>query len=820
MKRLLLLASCAVASCLPGASSTSAQGTEPDRQGTAFFEQKIRPVLVDRCYPCHADKARGGLRLDSRANLLRGGDSGPAIVPGKPRDSLLLKAIGYEHPDLKMPPKGRLPTAVVADFEKWIQMGAPDPRDGKAAAGIKVDLEKARRHWAFRPLGNPEPPPVKDRAWVRSPLDAFIQRKLEEKGIAPAPEADPLTWLRRVYLDLTGLPPTPEEQRGFLKDLSPRSFERVVDDLLARPHYGERWGRHWLDVARYAESKGYESDGARPFAWRYRDWVIEAFNRDLPYDRFLTEQLAGDQLPDPDARGQIATGFLVLGPFDTIAADGKQARYDALDDVVATTSSAFLGLTLACCRCHDHKFEPLAQQDYYRLLAAFDTMKVDAQIPVGSPAELQAARKANEAVDAELALLLDDLARLAVPLLEKAEQQGGIQGKKGRLDAKQLGSLLRTIRSATSPQPGQKSKGKPADVLTREFPRIEAALKMMAGPEGLQRLKEIGAQAKTLAGRRPQPLLAPAYSESKSSSGRTRLLVRGEPGRPGAEVAFALPEILAPPGETPPAQGRRLWLAQWMTGPGRGLTARVIANRIWQYHFGQGFLLDANDMGVHGGAPSHPELLEWLARDLVAGGWKLKRLHRQIVLSSTYRQSAAHPRAAQDPDNHLFGRWPTHRLEAEAIRDSMLAVSGTLSRQQGGPSINRADAPRRSVYLTVKRNAPLAELSLLGFPDSSSSCGRRTVPTTPVQSLLLLNGKFANTQARAFAERVRKEAGGDEAAQVRRAFELALCRPPRAEELKLALAFLAAPGRAAPGQEPLAAFCLVLFNTNEFVYAN
>jgi len=811
--------------CVSFLAAPAMRAADPDPRGIEFFEKKIRPVLVEHCFKCHSEeakKSKGGLRVDTRESLLKGGDSGQAFIPGKTRDSLLLKAIHYKNVDLQMPPKGKLPEAVIADFEKWIEMGAPDPRDGKTKAVVAFDVDKARNeHWAFQPLGNqganaPRSPNVKNTTWVRSPIDAFILKKLEDKGIAPASEAEPLVWLRRVYLDLIGLPPTPADQQTFAKDHSPEAYGKVVDDLLARPQYGERWGRHWLDVARYGETKGYESDGAKPFAWRYRDWVIDAFNRDLPYDRFVVEQIAGDELPESDAGKQIATSFLGLGTLDTTAADGKQARYDHLDDVIGTTASAFLGMTLQCCRCHDHKFEPLSQVDYYRILAGFEGMRVDAQVQVGTAAEIDAFRKTNEKLDAELMPYFDDMMKVVVPLLEAAEKKGGIEGKKTKLNAKQVGEMLKTLRNATTKQ------GKPADVLSKDLNKIEDALREIAGADDMQRMKGIRDKVKAIDAKRPQPTLAPAYAGDKTSSGVTKLMIRGEVNKPGQEVAFALPAIFEQSVQPRLEKGntkRRLWLAEWMTGPSQALTARVMANRLWQYHFGQGFLLDANNLGLGGGSPTHPELLDWLAQDLIQGGWKIKRMHKQIVLSSVYRQSAQHPRPQQDADNVLFSRWPVHRLEAEAIRDSILAISGSLKPDMGGPSVNNVDSPRRSVYLGGKRNAPIQDMALLGAPDSATSCARRVVPTTPVQSLLLLNGKFANGQARLLAERVRKEAGNDKTAQVRLVFELTMCRPPRAEEVQNALAFI----DAAPGGNPQEGFvtlCLVLLNTNEFVYRN
>jgi hypothetical protein len=616
-----------------------------------------------------------------------------------------------------------------------------------AAAGLRAQSARPERpavppeqHWAFQPVRRPAVPVVRDRAWVRTPIDAFVLARLEKASLKPSSPADRRTLLRRVYLDLIGLPPTPEEQRAFLADESPDAFAKVVDDLLARPQYGERWGRHWLDVARYAETNGYERDGAKPSAWRYRDYVIDSLNRDKPYARFLTEQLAGDEIEGSNAETQVATTFLRLGTWDDEPADPKVDRYDQLDDVLGTTATAFLGLTLRCARCHDHKFEPFAQADYYKMLAVFEPLqrpqlaRRDLDVPVGTPGE----------------------------------------------------RLARTAFGLTEPR-------------------------------------------------------AYIWREEGTKPPATHVLRRGDPNRPREVVGAGLPAVLVrsdpePPKPTGNSTGRRLWLARWLASPDNPLTARVMVNRVWQWHFGRGLVPTANDFGTAGEPPTHPELLDWLAARFVADGWRLKPLHRMIVLSSVYQTSAAASEEAlhADPKNALLGRWRQRRLEAEAVRDSMLAVSGRLNPEQHGPSMyptlaravlegqsrpgegwgqsDERQQARRSVYIFVKRSLAVPELDLLDVPDTTSSCETRPVSTTAPQALTFLNGGFANEQARHFAARLRREAGDDAAAQVRRAFELALCRLPRDEEMKVSVAFL--------GGESLEAFCLVVLNLNEFVYLN
>jgi hypothetical protein len=633
-----------------------------------------------------------------------------------------------------------------------------------------------RQHWAFVPPQRPAVPVPDNSAWVRTPIDAFVLARRERQGIPPAPPADRRTLLRRVYLDLIGLPPTPEEQRAFLEDTAPDAYERQVERLLASPHYGERWARHWLDVARYADTNGYERDGAKPSAWRYRDYVIDAFNRDKPYDRFLTEQLAGDEVDDADAETQIATTFLRLGTWDDEPAEPGVDRYDQLDDVLGTTAAAFLGVTLRCARCHDHKFEPFTQVDYYRLLAVFEPLR----------------RPQNGRTD---------LDRVVGNARELAAYRGALAAAAGAL-----------------------TPGTPA--LCKLAPQF------------------VG----------PHPPRAYIWYEDGSAP-VTHVLHRGDPARPKQAVEPGVPAVLVPQQPEPPpplthSTGRRLWLARWLTHPDNPLVARVMVNRIWQHHFGRGLVANANDFGTMGEPPTHPALLDYLAAEFVARGWSVKALDRLIVLSSTYRLAAASgPEGARlDPKATLLCRWRPRRLDAEVMRDSMLAVSGRLNPQMGGPGVypplpravlegqsrpgdgwgnsDPREAARRSVYLFVKRSLAVPELEVLDAPDTTSSCEQRLVSTVAPQALTFLNGDFANEQARALAGRLRREAGGGAAEQVRLAFELTLCRPPRAEELDAGLAFLAAQrpqieaegGAADAERRALEAFCLVLLNTNEFAY--
>ncbi len=649
-----------------------------------------------------------------------------------------------------------------------------------------------RQHWAFRPVRSPPVPRVKDAAWVRNPIDAFVLARLEAKGYRPSPPAAPRALLRRVYLNLVVLPPTPEEQDAFLADRAPDAFERVVDRLLARPAYGERWARRWLDVVRYAETAGYERDATKPHAWRYRDYVIRAFNEDRPFDRFALEQLAGDELPDSTAETLIATGFHRLGPWDDEPADPKEDRYDQLDDIVSTTSLAFLGLTMGCARCHDHKFEPLTMHDYYRLVAVFNPLRrptrgrTELDLPAGTRAQLDALARRDRA------LRLLHRTALAHPYL----------------------SLLR----------GPLSAG-----LRRAVPDL---------PRGYF-LRE------------PSPVPPP-----------TRLLIRGKASRPGPQVEPGLPAVLvaAQPKFPPPGartSRRRLTLARWVASPDNPLTARVIVNRVWQWHFGEGLVRTPSDFGRAGQPPTHPELLDWLTAWFVREGWSLKKLHRLILASNTYRMaSASDERLARvDPENRLLWRFPYRRLEVEAIRDSMLAVSGRLNAAMYGPSMlppvpkealaghsdpdsvwkasGERAASRRTVYAFLKRSLVVPLLEVLDVCDTTRSSERRLVTTVPSQALTLFNGEFVNRQARHLAERLRREAGDDPGRQVERAYRLALCRPPTPGERAELVRFLAresgqlmkeAESRGRPlapaeaRRRALEQACRVILNLNEFVY--
>jgi hypothetical protein len=742
-------------------------------EGVRFFREKIEPVLRAECYRCHsseAEKVKGGLRLDSHEGLLRGGDTGPAIVPGKHEESLLIQAIRHEE-GLAMPPKKpRLPEGVVADFEKWVGMGAPDPRTGPSVAAEGAWPDAVRRHWAFQAVRKPEPPRVRDGAWARNPVDAFILAGLEGRGWRPAPPAGRAEWIRRVTFDLTGLPPSPEEVEAFENDPAPDADERVVDRLLDSPQYGEKWARHWLDVVRYAETEGYEYDRHVPDAWRYRDYVIDSLNRDKPFDRFLVEQIAGDEVAPGDPECLTASIFHRLGPVRRNAGnpDIALSRNEVLTERTDILGTAFLGLTVGCARCHNHKLEPISQKDYYRLQAYL------------------------AATDEHNIVLAPEPERVAWEATTKTIKE-------------EMQALQKRVK---------KAKGEERERLKTELEALED--------------------------RMPPPLpTIPATWNDRDQRTAIHVLRRGVwenkgepvgPRPPSVLVADDLPELPADVADP------RTRLARWLADPANPLTARVLVNRIWQYHFGAGIVKTVNDFGVKGDRPSHPDLLDWLAATLVEGGWRLKPIHRLMVLSASYRQSSRSPMAAEytrgDPENRLLWHFSRRRLTAEEIRDAMLAASGRLNPKAGGPSVmvpvdpglvqllykpsqwqvaaSPAEHDRRSIYLIAKRNLRLPFLETFDAPAMLTSCARRESSTHAPQALEMLNGPLANDLAASFARRLETECGGDPARVVDRAFRLATGRPPSSDERALSLAFLR--------DQPLSEFALAVFNLNGFLY--
>jgi hypothetical protein len=709
-----------------------------------------------------------------------------------------------------------------------------------------------REHWAFQPVRAPAVPVVHDAGRVRNPIDAFILARLEAKEWRPNAAAKPQAQVRRMYLDLIGLPATLEEQAAIMKNPSAAAFDALIDELLARPAYGERWGRHWLDLVRYAESNGYERDGAKPSVWRFRDYVIRSFNADKPYDRFLLEQLAGDELPDADAETMTALGYYRLGPWDDEPADPAEDHFDQLDDIVSTTSQVFLGLTLQCARCHNHKFEPLTTLDYYRMTAIvnplqrFQNGRSDLDAPVGSPAELATLAER----DKQIAGLTGEIVQL-----RNAFKTEWLKSGKTRLTPDVQSAFLAAPGARTDEQ--KKLVEKHAKELDEE---------MNAGmPEDIK-AKVAGMQERIRGLRETTPDLPRAYylHEPSPAAPETHVLLRGKPSRPGIAAPPGVPAVLVSqqPEQLPSdarTTRRRLSLARWLTDPQHPLTARVIVNRVWQFHFGEGLVRTPSDFGVMGDPPTHPELLDYLAGEFVRHGWSLKWLHRLIMTSNTYRMSkewnAEYGKI--DPENRLSWRFPYRRLEVEAIRDSMLAVSGRLNPKMFGPAMfpfippealagnsdpdkiwpayDEAEASRRTVYAFIKRSLVVPMIEVLDLCDTTKTSAKRAVTSVAPQALTLFNGRFVNEQAAHFARRLEREAGDDPARQIERAYQLALCRSPTAAEKQTMLDFLVteaarlveeSAGSSAPldaetaTHKALDQLCRVVFNLSEFVYSD
>jgi mono/diheme cytochrome c family protein len=936
------------------------------------FSRDIQPLLARRCLSCHGpDTQEGGLRLDEAAAATGELASGArAIVPGDVAASLILERIVSEDPDVRMPPEGaRLTPAQVGALRDWIGAGA-----------------EWKEHWAFRAPGRPpvpaiDPAAVPDDGVPATAIDAFVLEGLAKKGLAAPTLADKQTLLRRATYDLTGLPPTEADMEAFLADDAPGAWERVVDRLLASPHYGEKWGRHWLDLVRYAETNSFERDGDKPHAWRYRDYVIRAFNNDTPFDRFTVQQLAGDEIPDPSPDDLIATGYHRLGLWDDEPADRLQARFDWLDDLVATTGQTFLGLTVNCARCHDHKIDPIPQRDYYGLLSFFMNVTPmgnggdQVERPLFSDAASKAAYEAavadlarrRDAAQAEVTALenrfreeyenrsadgvaasdLDDLHfRFYRDTWEKlpdfdqlkAEDTGDVAGNlldigvapslrphafgyvftgflkvpaaaeyTFSLDSDD-GSRLVLGGSTVLEYDGIHGVGSPRTATVKlEAGRIPFRVDYFQGPIGDKGLllswRPVGGESRPLSalpkprGRKAATELAAAIKAEGSAilgaegfqawekataalealkreqvpvakalvvtehgpvAPETFVLYRGNPHaetKPENKVEPSFPRILrapapeiAPPAADAKSSGRRTSLATWIASPQNPLTARVLANRVWQYHFGRGIVRSASNFGLMGDPPTHPELLDWLAAELVDGGWRLKSLHRTIMLSRAYRaSSAANSEAlAVDPLNDAFWRFDMRRLTAEEIRDSIHVASGAFNPKMGGPGVtvdipkeilagqsqpgsgwgkvSEEEQARRSVYIKVKRSLLTPILADFDMADTDSACPVRFVTTQPTQALGMMNGEFLQKQAKVMATRVKREAGGrdaaDIAAEIRRAYRVALVRDASPDEVTRGVALIdtledadgVGPGRA------LELFCLMLLNTNEFAY--
>lgn len=785
-----------------------------------FFENRIRPVLIEHCFECHSGDAKtpkGGLRLDSRAAVLEGGENGPALVPGQADQSILIEAVRYE--SLKMPPQGKLSEAIISDLVKWVEMGVPDPRV-RETIPVASSTDVGKDHWAFQPITDPPRPSVGDNSWPLVASDYFILSRLEQKGLGPAEDADRYTWLRRVSLDLTGLPPTVEDIHRFVADKSPRAHEKVVDRLLASPAFGERWARHWLDLVGYADQIGTSNNVFARYAWRYRDYVIDSLNRDVPFDRFVREQIAGDLLtydsPEQQAASIIATGFLVLGDLEIVEADKEKMRVDIIDQQVVKTSRAFLGMTIGCARCHDHKFDPISQRDYYAMAGFFYNTK--------------SVYKTDRGV-------WSDIVEHELP---QTESQLAQQAKQVRQHATKLSTWKDERDTATT------RKDELETLLKEEGKKEEIQEQLTKERDTLiERVGQLDRQI--LHAEYFAPGLRKTYGVRDVSDPKDmRITIRGNPHALGEEVPRGFISVVASsagggPTVPPKVSGRREF-ADWIASADNPLTARVTVNRIWQKLFGTGVVPSVDYFGVRGEAPTHPELLDHLATKFIRDGWSRKSLVRSLVLSRSYRMSSAHNHQSYtcDPTNSFFWRMNRCRLDAEALRDSMLAVSGQLLVSLGGPALplefvenvhnidpKNVNPPsftikrwrpeqeaQRTIYLPIIRSAlqpgPAELRNVFDFPQPAEFAGQRATTEVPTQALFLMNSPAVKQHAVKLAEQVKCVATENDA----RLEFLWLCtlnRPITSVEKDSAQAFVS--GDETGWHE----LCHALLVTNEFL---
>lgn len=914
-----------------------------------FFEKKVRPILAARCQKCHNSQALvAELDLSTAEGFARGGESGPLIDGERPMESRLLKVIGYDG-EIKMPPTGKLKDEEIAVLTEWVRMGAPWPgakpaKDSAESVAVRKSgrtfSEEEKSFWAFQPVADPAPPAIRNKNLIKSPIDGFILAKLEEKGIAPAPPADRLELLRRATFDLTGLPPTESEIRNFLADRLPDAFAKVVDRLLASPRYGEQWGRRWLDVARYADSTGNDEDHRYPHAWRYRDWVIAAFNADLPYDRFIREQIAGDLLaPEGEdaklgvnRRGIVATGFLALGAKALAQQDKTRMLYDVYDEQVDVTSKAFLGLTVACARCHDHKFDPILTRDYYSMISIFASTRSfrDPKEFVSPPLTKPLVPKTEyDSYEKALRLHNDRLKRVRFAIDEIIDS---VKQPEAQTAAAQLAEIMLAARRVyedglelndeahkvkLSPEAFAKwveylKPGKPREHLLeweraatlerrevalgyqerfvkrlgewdakvsawrRKYEDAVAANKsplpdkpsFEAGhdrffaevyfnrkgplavdekdearftPDAQARMKKLIAEREEIRKQAPpEPDMACAVEDGEIVE--QRVFIRGSYHNPGEPAPKDVPQILKlgiPAPENWSGSGR-LELADWVARADNPLTARVMVNRVWGWHFGEGLVRTPDNFGVMGERPTHPELLDYLARRFVAGGWSIKALHRTIMLSSAYQMSsrASDEGMAKDPDNRLLSRFPRRRLTVEEMRDAMLAIDGSLDLTMGGTlqsgtgtdgenddkrlSLNPEKITRRTVYLPLRRANLPPLLNLFDFGDATTVNGKRQLTNVATQALFWLNSEFLADRATNFARTLQAEPANDDAGRIERAYLRILNRRPAQEEISGAIKYLAVYREKFPGAEneykSWMSLARVLMAANDFIY--
>lgn len=775
------------------------------------FATQIQPILAKRCYSCHGPNSQeGGVRFDQRASVIVEADSGEfPVVPGDLSKSELIARITSQDDSNRMPPEGKpLNKSEVEAIEAWIQGGA-----------------EFTKHWAFQPISRPAIPIVTKSSDAKQQLDLFVLRKLEKAGLGWVEQADKATLVRRLYFDITGLPPSPEELNRWIDGWNENSYVRLVEQLLASPDFGERWARMWLDVVRYAESNSYERDNPKPNAWRYRDYVINAFNNDKPYNQFMREQIAGDELDRVTHETLIATGYYRLGLWDDEPADPLQARFDEYDDIVTTTGQAFLALTINCARCHDHKIDPITQSDYYSLVAFVRDVTSYAD-------------RSDQVSNNQLDLIPDTAGA-------HKEVDSKIRGLEKRLKKMEQDAIVKM------PAADQRAtEGDEREKVLKE--KLQSFMDSESWAEYSSKKSEL-IQAIAQKSNLPQRLTTLGLAKLDPKPPTTYVLHRGSPQNQGKEVAPAFPELLGggtpdlPPSvENAKSAGRRRLLADWLASDNNWLTARVIVNRVWLHYFGRGIVRSPNNFGLMGDMPTHPELLDYLANELIESGWSLKHVHRLILLSSTYQRSSRSDAkmAAIDPANNLFWRQNLKRLGAEQVRDGILAVSGELNLEKFGPPIyptlsaevlasqsqpgknweksTRAEQARRSVYIHVKRSLPVPMLSVFDFPETDTSCEARFLTVQPAQALTMLNSRWMQEQAQHLIDRAAREVGDDLTRQAQRVIELVTSLPASKKDVDELLA-LYQRLRTRQSMDDVSArrhLALVALNVNQFVFVD
>jgi hypothetical protein len=883
-----------------------------------FFESKVRPILVQRCYECHSgQESNGGLRLDYREGLLKGGDSGPALQADEPQGSLLLRAIRYQNADLQMPPSGKLDATEIEVLETWVGQGAVDPRadlpSGSSDKPQGMSIQDGRNFWSMMPLKPVEVPRAVDADWCRNPIDAFVLKELDSNGLRPSPESPRREILRRVTLGLIGLVPESQEYKAFEQDTAPEAYERQVDRLLSSEQYGVRFGRHWLDVARYSDSNGLDENIAYGNAWRYRDYVVEAFNSDKPFDRFIEEQIAGDLLPDADRQSKTATGFLVLGAKVLAEPDRDKLTMDTIDEQLDTIGKAFMGMTLGCARCHDHKFDPIKQRDYYALAAIlkgtktfgdsnFGAIKHWNEISYANPQE----KEQLKAIDAQIAekngawnkLKSEAIGKLREQVRKQAADYLAVAskltseatlnewaqvGEELKLHPRVLANSRRYLDNHRQ-EPlfakwhelaghgdhqairdyyqelferalGEWEKAKAADAQVKKledstleaarvalgdvggFLAIPAKMEHALDQESLVKIHELAESARLFESAAPDETSVMGVADKGVVDGLA-IHIRGSYRNLGDVVPRGFPEVMVSQGATPifsRHSSGRLELARWLANATHPLTARVIVNRVWRWHFGRGLVESTENFGVLGDRPSHPELLDYLARWFIESGWSIKELNRLILTSSTYRMSSVHPEAqsalAIDPENRLRWHYKLERLGAEPLRDSILQVAGRLDCQLGGKSVplrnrqfvfdhtsidhTKYDSIRRTVYLPIIRNHLYSLLEQFDFPDPTMPVGSRNTSMVSVQMLLLMNADWIIDSASLLARRS-QEFSSEPSRRIDWLFETVLGRAPKEHEQRRFLDAISA-GQAS-GEDPWVTLAHNLLICSEFIY--